>query len=168
MAQVRQWAAIDKLEKSIQQSSARLARELADDGAVIARLALHQAYTEEGERRVERGEGVSEGRIKTGRMRNMLRSLKPKVTDGGVEAGVGWQFANKYFKFQERGTGQYRTDPGAYDPNFKYKYSRYSFRGGRRGGIVGAHSLWTARSWMEKNVEKYKRDFTKRIKDGMK
>ena len=164
----RAFKKLDALERNIAEASMELARELSEDAAVIARLALNSAETDWGRKRNANGVGVSAGRIRSGLMRNKLRALKPrKNAAGNVRAEVGWYYANEYFKYQERGTGQHATDPKAYDPAWDYD-SAYGAVAGKKnkGGIVGAHSLWTARSWMEKNLNSYTRKFKSKFKNG--
>lgn len=158
---------LDDLQNNINEASMDLALELSEDGAVVARRALGERETAYGRYRMENGRGVSAGRINSGRMFNKLRALRPKkVGKSRVRAEVGWYYANEYFKYQERGTGIYATDPDSYDPNFSYQYDFGAEP--PRMGIVGAHSLWTARAWMEKNFSSYRQKFINRTRGGMK
>lgn len=170
MAQTRNGISIDisgalkkigLVEEEIKSASEDFVKSLTEEGARIARLALNDAETKYGQRRMKAGRGISAGRNDTGRMRNKLRALKVEDKgDGSFRGGVGWYYADEYFKYQERGTRSNRTSPNAYDPNFDYN-SEYARRG---GGIVGAHSLWSARKWMEDNLVSEKIKFLNRIR----
>lgn len=152
---------IKAISSEIKSASEELVKELTTDGAKVARLALASADTRWGADRMSRGQGITSGRADSGRMLHKLRALNPKrIDDRTIRAEVGWYYPNEYFKYQERGIGEYATDPDAYDPNFQYK----AIYGVGFGNIVGAHSLWTARAWMENNVKRYERNFLNRVR----
>lgn len=177
MAQTRQGIDIDisgalkKLERvtqAMRSGAEEAVGEITKDAAVVARLALSNASTDWGSTRLAAGRGLTSGRADTGRMLNRLRALKTKSKGKNVFRGeVGWYFPNEYFKYQERGTGKYSTDPNAYDPNWNYQAAYNQVAGTRgKGGIVGAHSLWTARKWMEQNKLKYVRKILARVRQA--
>lgn len=174
MAQTRQnvepdftgfYKKLEALGVNVTEAAEELVKEISEDGAKVARLALANANTSWGEDRMSRGQGLTSGRADTGRMLHRLRALKPKRVDSNtIRASIGWYYADEYFKYQERGIGSYATDPNDYDPNFQYR----AIYGVGFGNIVGAHSLWTARSWMERNMKTYERNFLNRVRRASK
>ena len=152
---------LNALPKIIEEESINAANELAEKGAQVARFALDSAVTDWGSIRF----GNSPGRNETGRMLSMLRALKTrKNSDGTMRAQVGWYFFTKYFQYQELGTGSYNTRGERFNPNWNYD-AAYAAVSGRspKGGIVGARSLWTARAYMQRNLNKHKGDIKKNV-----
>lgn len=146
-----------KFPKVVEEEALKFADEIASEGARIARVALNDAVTWHGTERMANGYGISAGRNYTGRMRSRLHARKGRVdAPGNIRAEVGFSWAEKYMIYQESGTGAHKTGKNDYDPNWVYP-------GSQGGGIVGAHSLWTARRSMELAAANGSRDLKRRI-----
>lgn len=147
-------AKFSAIQQVVEEEATKMVAELTAEGARIARLALNDADTDYGRERMRRGQGNSTGRNDTGNMRNTLRALNQrKDSNGNIIGEVGWYFAKEYFKYQERGTGDYATEPNTYNPNWNYGEAYGRVRGMKpKHGIMGAHSLWTAQAAMEREL----------------
>lgn len=153
-----------RVRKALEVEMQNIADRLAQEGSEVARFALNEAVTDYGESRMIIPDGSSAGRNHSGKMLSSLRALKPRKTDKGIVARVGWYFANEYFKYQESGTGVWRRESKTYDPDWDYEAAYSRVRGAaRKGGIVGAHSLWTAGKYMQQRAVALQREAIQKI-----
>lgn len=138
----------DKVLKDLGKTTEVFVDEVIKGAENVAAYSLNEAQTNFGRYRFGRGDGASAGRNRSGKMIMALTSRKYFKSAGQIgsaySALIGWFGGEKYFEYQELGTGTGR-QPSEYSPGFKYG-------GSVRGGVAGAHSLWTARKWIVDNA----------------
>lgn len=138
----------DKVLKNLGKTTEVFVDEVMQGAEKVAAYSLNEAQTKFGRYRFGRGDGSSAGRNRSGKMITSLTSRK--YSKGAAKIGssysalIGWFGGPKYFEYQELGTGTGK-QPSQYSPGFKYA-------GSVKGGIAGAHSLWTARKWIVDNA----------------